>query len=299
MKSIKRLFDRQEKLLPVPTRKTLNFARDDSIKCVIFDIYGTLLISRSGDIDKLELSPDCVLESFSRCGIRIISTRPDKVARDIIESYKRTIRDLRESARENNIGTPEIDIREVWDILLHKLYNEKLIDRPWKDEVKTLAVYFETLSNPVYPMPFMKEIILYLRKREIPLGIISNAQFYTPVIMNYFLRGEVGNAEDIEHFDRDLSIFSYREKLGKPDVRLFEKVLSACSYKYGFESSEILFVGNDMLKDIYPAWKQGMRTALFVGDCRSLRLRYEIPELQNTQPDYTIDSLEQITEIVS
>lgn len=299
MKSIKRLFDRQEKLLPVPTRKTPDFARNDRIKCVIFDIYGTLLISRSGDIDKLELSPDCVLESFACCGIRIISPAPGNVARDIIENYKRTIRDLRENAQENNIGNPEIDIREVWDILLHKLHNEKLIERPWKDEVKTLAVYFETLSNPVYPMPFMKDIILYLRSREIPLGIVSNAQFYTPVIMNYFIRGEVSNAEDIEHFDRDLSIFSYREKLGKPDVRLFEKVLSACNHKYGFESNEILFVGNDMLKDIYPAWKQGMLTALFAGDCRSLRLRHEIPELQNTRPDYTINSLEQITEIVS
>lgn len=299
MKSITRLFDRQEKLLPVPTRQTLNFAKDDNIKCVFFDIYGTLLISSSGDIDKLELSPACVLEAFSQCGIRIISPDPHKVARDIIVSYKQNIRDLQEFALKNNVENPEIDIREVWNILLHDLYYEKLIDKPWKDEMKMLAVYFETLSNPVYPMPFMKEVILDLRKRRIPLGIVSNAQFYTPVIMNYFIDGKVSNSENIGHFDRDLCVFSYQEKLGKPSVRLFEKALSACKDKYGFESHEILFVGNDMLKDIYPAQKLGMRTVLFAGDSRSLRLRRDFPGLQNTQADYTVDSLKQIMEIVS
>ncbi len=299
LKSIKYLFDSQRELLPIPPRKTLNFAKNDNIKCVVFDIYGTLLVSSSGDIDKLELAPACVLEAFSRCGIKIISPEPDEVARDIINSYKQNIKTFCEYAKKNNIENPEIDVRQVWEMLLQKLYHEKLIDKPWKNEGKTLAVHFETMSNPVYPMPFMKEIILYLSERAIPLGIVSNAQFYTPIIMNYFIRGKVRDTEKIEHFDNDLSIFSYKEKLGKPDIRLFEKVLSACGNKYGFANNEILFVGNDMLKDIYPARKLGMRTALFAGDSRSLRLRHEIPELQHTEPDYTIDSLKQITEIVS
>lgn len=299
MKSIKLLFDKQTELLPVPTREPLNIAKDGNVKCVLFDIYGTLLISRSGDIDKLEMSTDRVLESFSRCGIRLISSDPEKVAGKIIDSYKRYIKELRAEAKKADIGSPEIDIREVWKLLLQELYQQKLIDEPWKGEVKMLAVYFETLSNPVYPMPSMQEIILHLRKREIPLGIISNAQFYTPLIMNYFLEGTISDSESVEYFDADLSIFSYREKLGKPDIRLFEKALGACEQKYGFKNHEILFVGNDMLKDIYPAWQLGMRTALFAGDSRSLRLRHEITELQNIKPDYTVNSLRKITEIVS
>jgi putative hydrolase of the HAD superfamily len=53
-----------------------------------------------------------------------------------------------------------------------------------------------------------------------------------------------------------------------------------------------------MLKDIYPAQKMGMQTALFAGDTRSLRLRKEDPRLKNVSPDYTVNSLEQIMGIV-
>ncbi|MDD5699014.1 MAG: HAD family hydrolase [Victivallaceae bacterium] len=295
--SIRHLFDAQQQLLPIPTYMASRLRGGSrQLKCVIFDIYGTLLISSSGDIDKLRLSPSYILESFSKCGIKIISPSPDKTAEDIIIKYKQTINELQGSENRNNCGHPEIDIREVWRRLIQELYREKLIDKPWIREVELLAVHFEILSNPVYPMPSMKETILRLHERRIPLGIISNAQFYTPVIMNYFLTGEVGGRETIDYFDPDLTVFSYREKLGKPELVLFEKVLDRCQTKYGLQNHEILYVGNDMLKDIYPAQQLRMRTALFAGDARSLRLRTEtIPG--NCTPDYTVNSLKQITRL--
>lgn len=298
--SIKHLFDSQQKLRPIPTNTKLDFARISNIKCVLFDIYGTLLISSSGDIDKLSLSPSFVLESFAQCGIKIISSCPAEVAAEITEEYKQTIDELKYGARKKNIENPEIDIRDVWEIIIQSLYYRNLIDTPWIDEVTTLAIYFETLSNKVYPMPFMQEIILWLHGKKIPMGIVSNAQFYTPVIMNYFLDNEVDDEnENIKYFDPDLSIFSYQEKLSKPNVALYEKALTACEEKYKFTSDEILFVGNDMLKDIYPAKISGMRTALFAGDARSLRLRQDDPRISGIVPDRTIDSLEQIKEIIA
>ena len=299
MTSIRNLFDSQQKLRPIPTNTELNLSVIKNIKCVIFDIYGTLLISGSGDIDKLALSPSFILESFAQCGIRIISSNPAKVAAEITEEYKQTIEELKYGARKKNIENPEIDIRDVWEIIIQSLYYRNLIDKPWVDEVTMLAVYFETLSNKVYPMPFMKEIILWLHEKQIPVGVISNAQFYTPVIMNYFLNDEVDDQnENIKYFDPDLSVFSYQEKLGKPSVALYEKALAAGEEKYGFESNEVLFVGNDMLKDIYPARASGMRTALFAGDARSLRLRQDDSRVSGIIPDCTINSLEQIKEII-
>jgi len=293
------LFDSQQKLRPIPTNTKLNTAKMSNIKCVIFDIYGTLLISNSGDIDKLALSPSFILESFAQCGIRIISSNPAEVAAEVTEEYKQTIDELKYEAGKKNIENPEIDIRDAWEIIIQSLYCRNLIDTPWVDEVTTLAIYFETLSNKVYPMPFMKEIILWLYEKKIPLGVISNAQFYTPIIMNYFLDNGVDDEnENIKYFDPDLSVFSYQEKIGKPGVALYEKALAACEKKYKLKSDEILFVGNDMLKDIYPAQTSGMRTALFAGDARSLRLRQDDPRVSGIVPDRTIDSLEQIKEII-
>jgi len=211
--SIRHLFDAQQELQPIPTSIKTNLSTKSNIKCVLFDIYGTLLISSSGDIDKLELSTSFILESFSQCGIKIISPNPIEVAKEILEEYKETIAELKYNAKKNNIESPEIDIRDVWEIIIQSLYYRKLIDKPWIDEVKLLAIYFETLSNKVYPMPYMKETILQLREQKIPIGIISNAQFYTPVIMNYFLDNEIDDKnQNIKYFDPDLSVYSYLEK---------------------------------------------------------------------------------------
>ena len=300
LESIRHLFDAQQKLQPIATSIKTNFSAGSNIKCVLFDIYGTLLISSSGDIDKLELSPSFILESFSQCGIEITSANPNKIAGEILEEYKQTIAELKYSARNKNIENPEIDIRDVWEIIIQSLYYRSLINKPWVDEVKLLSIYFETLSNKVYPMPFMKDTILQLYEQKIPMGIISNAQFYTPVIMNYFLENEVDDEnEKVKYFDPDLSVYSYQEKIGKPNVALYEKALKACQEKYNLQSHEILFVGNDMLKDIYPAQTVGMRTALFAGDTRSLRLREDDARCSGISPDYIIDSLDQIKEIIS
>ena len=168
--SIRHLFDAQQELQPIPTSIKTNLSTKSNINCVLFDIYGTLLISSSGDIDKLELSTSFILESFSKCGIKIISPNPIEVAKEILEEYKETIAELKYNVNKNNIESPEIDIRDVWEIIIQSLYYRKLIDKPWIDEVKLLAIYFETLSNKVYPMPYMKETILQLRKQKIPIG---------------------------------------------------------------------------------------------------------------------------------
>jgi putative hydrolase of the HAD superfamily len=264
---------------------------------VVFDIYGTLLISASGDIDKLKLSPACVLNSFACCGIDILSSKPDESAEYIITRYKETIKQLKAKARNGNIEYPEINIREVWQLLLKSLHAEKLINKGSIKEVDLLALHFEILSNPVYPMPFMGAVIHSLRRHGMPLGIVSNAQFYTPLIMNYFLDTEIGSNGDIKYFEPEMSVYSYKERISKPSTVLFEKLLAGAR-KHKLKNHEILFVGNDMLKDIYPAQQLGIRTALFAGDARSLRLRPEDPRLASVVPDHTINTLEQITEIV-
>ena len=66
----------------------------------------------------------------------------------------------------------------------------------WPDTI----IVFELLSNRVYPMPGMKEILLWIKAKGIPMGIVSNAQFYTPVIMNYFLTGNFSAQQEIDLF---------------------------------------------------------------------------------------------------
>jgi putative hydrolase of the HAD superfamily len=157
-----------------------------------------------------------------------------------------------------------------------------------------MTFIFEILSNPLYPMPGMKEIIKNLSSRKIPLGIVSNAQFYTPVVLNYFLSDRLAEEDKVDYFDPDLTIFSYKYKRSKPDLFLFQTLASVLEKKYGLLPGDVLFIGNDMQKDVYAGHITGFRTALFAGDRKSLRLRDDIDPVRNTHPDYIVTDLRQL-----
>ena len=141
-------------------------------------------------------------------------------------------------------------------------------------------------------MPGLLETLSGLRGKKIMLGILSNAQFYTPILFetlcNHQSLTELG-------FDPDLCLFSYLEGEGKPSPNLFS-TLALRLDDYGIAASETLYVGNDMLKDIWPAADVGWQTALFAGDNRSLRLRKDDPRMRHVQPTMVIDDLRQLVD---
>ncbi|MDZ7774546.1 MAG: hypothetical protein U5L09_02495 [Bacteroidales bacterium] len=60
---------------------------------------------------------------------------------------------------------------------------DRAIKKKWLAEGEAacrdhFVLTFELLSNQVYPMPGMADIIATFQKHNIPLGIVSNAQFY-------------------------------------------------------------------------------------------------------------------------
>jgi putative hydrolase of the HAD superfamily len=288
-------------LKPVPTLLKPFIRKDGDIKAFIFDVYGTLLISASGDIDESVLSTANLMQAFTASEIRLDPHAEDQQALllDIMSDFKKSVREFHEQERSDDKPYPEIDILEIWQeiIMAHQNLNHLIIE----DQlcIKCFVFVFEVLSNRIYPMPGMKELVEQLASRQYPLGIISNAQFYTPVILNYFLHESVSENESVEPFDPDLTMFSYKYMRSKPDLYLFELLKDQCSRKYGLFADEILFIGNDMFRDIYPAFLSGFKTALFAGDTKSLRLRQDKPELKKIVPDFIITDLMQLLTILN
>ena len=60
-------------------------------------------------------------------------------------------------------------------------------------------------------------------------------------------------------------------------------------------AKEVLFIGNNMLKDVYPAQAAGFLTGLFAGDVRSLRWRENDDRCNGISPDIVITELNQLT----
>jgi putative hydrolase of the HAD superfamily len=270
------------------------------IKAVIFDIYGTLVVSASGDINEYEFSTESLKKSLTDAGIHVREEYEGNergTLLGLMNEYVRTIHAQLERHKADGIKFPEIIVEEIWEAVI---CNNKSLFKQFKSapDFKRLAFVFEVLSNRIYPMPRAMETIAQLHKEKIPLGIISNAQFYTPIIMNYFFSDKVSRGEEIDCFDPDLVIFSYKKKRSKPDSSLFEIAARNLRRKYSIAPENALFVGNDMYKDIYPAKNFGFSTAFFAGDKRSCRFRKDMDETKGIKPDYILTELRQILEIV-
>ena len=122
-------------------------------------------------------------------------------------------------------------------------------------------------------MPNAAAVLQKLAAREILLGVVSNAQFYTPLILRALF--DVGSLDQLG-FRQDLCLWSYKSRRAKPDPLIFEDATVRFA-ELGVPPEQILYVGNDMRNDVWAPQELGWRTALFAGDARSLRWRNDDP----------------------
>ena len=267
-----------------PTNEKAWMAPLAGIKAVVFDIYGTLLISGSGDTGvnyDESAAEEAMMAAFNKEGIVTTPTM------ELAKGRQRLIAE--DHARSKAAGTefPEVEIREIWKRLLE----ESRFAIP-DDRLERVIMRHECAVNPVWPMPEAKEVLTECLDRGLSMGIISNAQFYTRPLLECLLGGAL---EDLG-FRKDLCLWSFEEREAKPSPVLFAR-LGALLEREGIGVEGVLYVGNDMRNDIAPAAAQGFRTALFAGDARSLRWREE--DGLTVRPDLVLTELDQLIPCLS
>ena len=279
-------------LKPQPTGFPAQLAALADIRAVIFDIYGTLFISGSGDIGpaSAEQNEQALREALSVVGLPVEQLRDNSRATQILVD---SIHEAQAVRRSQGIEFPEVDIIAVWQQVLTKLFKQDLNPAFSDAQVRWLAVEYECRTNPVWPMPGMPDILATLRAAGRQLGIVSNAQFYTPLMFQALL----DDTPEELGFNPRLCAWSYETLQGKPSVTLFQQVLNELATGHGIRPQQTLYVGNDMLKDIWPATQLGCKTALFAGDRRSLKLREDDERCQGLKPDLVIDHLSQLAQL--
>jgi putative hydrolase of the HAD superfamily len=160
-------------------------------------------------------------------------------------------------------------------------------------DAEALAVEYEARANPVWPMPHLGETLSALRRAGKLLGVVSNAQFYTPEAFPA-LAGRT-----LEEFgvDTELQYYSFQYGLAKPGPELY-RLAAAALERRGISTAAALYVGNDVLNDILPAAQTGFLTALFAGDARSLRRRTGDARVAGVRPDAVVTSLRDLLNCV-
>lgn len=292
---IAQIRDRARPLTPDPTEVEERKHPLPGIRAVLFDIYGTLLVSASGDIGAARLNAP--REAFEEALTESLPIAGDPAAAAGIaeESYFAGIEEVHADRRSAGLAYPEVDIRDVWRRVLAQLQHAGHLsgshgaDSEAAHLVELLALRYELYTNPTWPMPGMVEVLQQLAA-SVPLGLVSNAQFFTPLLFPAF----TGESLEQLGFDPELCMYSYLLGEAKPSPSLFEPVISRLSRNYGIAADEVLYVGNDMLNDIWAAGEAGLKSCLFAGDARSLRLREDHDSLRATSPTCVVTTLSSI-----
>ena len=253
--------------------------RLSGIKAVIFDVYGTLYTSGRY---RENLQGGSTIEEKLRAILLTHQIEPPNDHHPLGANLLKLIQREHKAARARGVPYPEVEIRSIWS---------QLLDCPIDHVIEDIAIRYECMTNPVWPMPGASELLASLRHRQLLLGIVSNAQFYTPLLFPALLQYSLPDLG----FNEALCVFSYQHAAAKPGGELY-RILSERLSQHGILPQQVLYIGNDASKDIHPASEAGFRTALFAGDQNSLRLPSRKSEL--LPPDAVLTHLLQVPRLL-
>lgn len=289
-----------------PARIPTRLPRIEGTRAVLWDIYGTLLALSAVDLEDLLTKKETMRRTF-RLTAREFGLKAfldGDPAETLIGLYFGEIERTHRRKRSRGVFSPEVKIERTWLRILKKLES-----RGYKpgtgggkvdlDLALRVAYFFDDIYQTKVLYQGARQTLEGLKRLGLRQGIISNAQFYTPLAINMLLRRAGSRAADPmrDLFDRRLVFFSYRLGVSKPNPLAFERARDRLR-RMEIEPARVLYVGNDVLNDMIPARSVGFKCVLFAGDRESLTMREDRPECAGFEPDGVIKSLPQLLKSV-
>ena len=262
---VKLIKERSRGLRFIPTGVPCSGFLPRKPRAVLFDVYGTLLIQ----VPRRDLA----VEDFIR------RNRLELTPAELSHGLRREVDARHERLRARGTRFPEVRIERIWGRLFP--------GRP-DAELRRLAVEFELAIHSCWPAPGCRDVIASAAALGIRLGIVSNAQFYTPL----FLQALLARTPEELGFHPSLCIYSYRYQAGKPGPELYELAKSRLA-RLGIPPREAVMVGNDPRNDIAAARRAGFMTILVAGDKRTQRMIHA-----GARPDAVIDRLSSLHRLI-
>ncbi|MDR3011769.1 MAG: HAD family hydrolase [Chitinispirillales bacterium] len=299
----------------IPRKLKGKFQQLKGMRAVVFDVYGTLVNYWRPGFEDRPCREDLLLQAFSEIsamfemdGTLTKMNPADPPARTLNDFYNGLIALNHQKSVGEGIEFPEVRLDEVWSVIVMMLKRngydaEARFPGGAAASASTMAAEFArylaytynflSMGRTLYP-----EVASALKKMKggnITLGILSDAQLYTPIDLTLLLREQSGGTIDDynEMFDADLTFFSYQYGYVKPSDILFRKLFDAL-YEYHITPAQTVFVGNDLATDIKPAAALGMRTALFCGDGVMV-----FGDAGDVVPDIVFEDWDELPELIS
>lgn len=240
-----------------------------SIKGILFDLYGTLI----------DIETDESMEEIYRGVAHFLTYQGIYMHRwEVRDLYYEIMKEQKDQSREKY---PEINVESIWEAFL----DQQGVDASLacKTVPRMLAQLYRGISRKRLQLyPSVKTVLDELKARY-RLAIISDAQpcYALPEMRAMSLGG---------YFDPVIISADYGYR--KPDERLMQRALSIMS----LTPSEVVFVGNDMYRDIYGASRLGIKTIHFLSSQRTQSYEDVTPDHSATTFDEVLTGVEALSE---
>jgi hypothetical protein len=276
------------------------------IKAVLWNVYGTLLAIPGGELH-YEAAIDFVTDAALDKTIQefkmwnSMSRKPGAPSAYMKELYKKalTALQLQGSGGEK---FPEVQSEKIWDDIVKKLmqkdYTFDVATYGSLDDLtKKIAYFYHASIQGCGAYAGATDAIRLLGDSARVQGLLADGQCFTFAQLQRSLNQQEENFPTANYFPANLRIISGERKAKKPSDTLFSAAVAALAGR-GISPSETLHVGSSLPRDIAPAKKHGMRTALFVGDKNSLQATKEQLKDPATRPDVMLTELSQIADVL-
>lgn len=292
---------------PQPVKARPHVKAMPEVRVVTWNLYGTLLAIGGGELvfqHPVKFVMDTALEKtvqeFKMWGS--MSRKPGQPSEYMGQIYDKVLTEQK-MAPSPGEKYPEILADKIWEAILKKLFQKDYkFDAAFfgslNEYSRKVAYFFHASLQGTACHAGAAQALSHIASRGLAQGIIADAQCFTMVQLQRGLRDQGNTTPLDEFFPSDLRSLSFEIKGRKPSERLFKQFLGNLS-RQGIEPGQVLHVGSRIEKDIAPAKKLGLRTALYAGDKECLQATPEQLKDPATRPDALLTDLTQLIDMIS
>ena len=275
------------------------------VRAILWTVYGTLLNVPHGEIvfeHEMELVMDAALDKtiqeFKMW--QSMSRKPGAPSAYMKELYKKAYSTVKLTGGGGKF--PEVISEKIWDDIVKKLFQKEYqIDAQiygTHDEfLQKLTYFFHASIQGCGAYPNATQALSIAASLGKTQGLLGDGQCFTKAQLFKALREEDARIEPNNLLTNDICVLSHQHRVRKPSETLFGTAVTALAQR-GISPSETLHVGSNLERDIAPAKKHGMMTALYAGDKTSLSATPAQLKDVKFRPDVMLTDLDQIADII-
>lgn len=289
---------------PFPKLKPLVKPMPD-IRCVVWSGYGTLMLISGGEL--FLVSPDPIMRkvAFEKTIQEFkmwqsMSRKPGEPWAYMCQIFEEILSAIR--MKMSVVKGAEVRIEQVWERVLARLFQKDYYfdTAQYGDKAefcKKISYYYLLASQGVALWPNALSVLKELAKRKVVQGIYGNGQCNSPIVLSRGLQAQGEFAGLPECFTAEFCLWSFETGFRTESPAAIELLLKALLGKR-IDPAEALVVGTDAERDVAPAKRRGIKTALLLADRPSCKVKQAQLDNRATRPDVLLTSFEQILDVV-